>query len=274
MPVPLPPSAPRRPHPLAAHGVTRTDDWYWLADRDDPAVIDYLRAENEYADAVLAPMEPLQRRLFEEIRNRVQETDAGPPFRHGPWWYFSRTVRGQQYPIMCRRADRDRSLEAPDVARDARSQEAGKLNEQVLLDENALAETGDYLAVGVFDVSPDHATLAYATDFDGSESYTLRFKDLASGSDHPDVIEGVYYGSAWAIDNLHVLLRETGRCHATVAGLAAPARGVGGRRAGLSGGRRAVLRRGGPVAFGEADRHRYRKQDLVRNQVDRRRLPR
>ena len=110
MPVPLPPSAPRRPHPLAAHGVTRTDDWYWLADRDDPAVIDYLRAENEYADAVLAPMDPLQRRLFEEIRNRVQETDAGPPFRHGPWWYFSRTVRGQQYPIMCRRADRDRSL--------------------------------------------------------------------------------------------------------------------------------------------------------------------
>ncbi len=202
MPVPLPPSAPRRPHFLAAHGDTRTDDWYWLADRDDREVIGYLRAENEYADAVLAPTESLQQQLFEEIRNRVQETDAGPPFRHGRWWYFSRTLEGQQYPIMCRRADPERSLAGPDVAREARSQEAKTPDEQVLLDENALAENNEYLAVGVFDVSPDHATLAYATDFDGSESYTLRFRDLESGADHPDVIEGVYYGSAWAADNV------------------------------------------------------------------------
>jgi oligopeptidase B len=186
---------------LAAHGDTRTDDWYWLADRDDPEVIGYLRAENEYADAILAPTQTLQQQLFEEIRNRVRETDAGPPFRHGPWWYFSRTVEGQQYPIMCRRADRERSLAAPDVVRDARSETAVK-REDVLLDENALAGDSDYLAVGVFDVSPDHTTLAYATDFDGSESYTLRFKNLESGAEHPDVIEGVYYGSAWAPDNV------------------------------------------------------------------------
>jgi oligopeptidase B len=196
--MPPPPAAPRHPYPLTAHGVTRIDDWYWMADRDDPEVIAYLEAENSYADRVLAPTEALQEELFQEIRSRVRETDAGPPARSGGWWYYSRTEEGRQYPIMCRRPDGARNLDAGIVAAEAR---AGRPDDEVVvLDENELA-AGDYLAVGVFDVSPDHTLLAYATDLDGSEEYTLQVRNLADGTDHADIIAGVYYGSAWAMDN-------------------------------------------------------------------------
>jgi len=199
---PAPPVAARRPHGLTAHGQVRVDDWYWLADRSDPEVLAYLQAENDYAETILAPTVPLQHTLFDEIKRRVAETDVGPPTRHGPWWYWSRTLEGQQYRVMCRRPDPDRSLRAEDVIADARAaRPAGETGEQVLLDENLLAGGSDYLGVGVFDVSPDHNTLAYATDLDGSETYTLRFRDLVTGRDYDDVIEGVYYGSAWAMDN-------------------------------------------------------------------------
>jgi oligopeptidase B len=201
MPSSHPPIAPRRPHEIVAHGQVRVDDWYWLSDREDPTVLAYLEAENEYTDEVLAPTRKLQESLFEEIKGRVQETDAGPPTRHGPWWYFSRTLEGKQYPIMCRRPDPTRTLTASEVAIDARSRPGDETGEVVLLDENLIGAGKDYLAVGVFDVSPDHSVLAYAVDLDGSESYTLRFRDLATGIDHADVVEGVYYGSAWALDN-------------------------------------------------------------------------
>jgi oligopeptidase B len=198
----IPPAAPRRPHWLEAHGRRRLDEWYWLADRTDPEVLAYLRAENDYADALLAPTLSLQQQLYEEIKSRVAETDAGPPTRDGVWWYWSRTSEGQQYRVMCRRPDVGRSLRAEDVVADARrGRSAEETGEQVLLDENVLAEGSAYLAVGVFDVSPDQRILAYATDLDGSESYTLRFRDLETGLDHDDVITGVYYGSAWALDN-------------------------------------------------------------------------
>jgi oligopeptidase B len=187
---------------LEAHGDIRTDDWYWLADRGNPEVLEYLRAENEYADAVLAPTLPFQQQLFEEIKSRVAETDAGPPTRHGSWWYWSRTVEGQQYPVLCRRPDPNRSLRAEEVVADARSGQAAVVTgEQILLDENLLAGSSAYLSVGVFDISPDQRILAYATDLDGAELHTLRFRNLDRGEDYGDVIEGVYYGSAWATNN-------------------------------------------------------------------------
>ncbi len=201
-PAPVPPLAERRPHRLEAHGDVRTDDWYWLNDRDDPAVLAYLRAENDHTDAVLAPTEELQRVLFDEIKGRVAETDAGPPTLDGAWWYWYRTTEGLQYRTWCRRPDPGRSLGAAQVAAEARSgRPAAETGEQVILDENALAAGGDYLAVGVFDVSPDHRTLAYAVDREGSERFALRFRDLDTGEDHPEVVEGVYYSSAWAADS-------------------------------------------------------------------------
>lgn len=174
------------------------DDWYWLRDKDDPEVIAYLEAENDFTAVVLGPTESLQGELFEAIRSRVAETDAGAPIRHGDWWYFNRTREGSQYPIACRLRDEKRLLGAAGVTEIARR--GVSASEQTLLDENALA-TGDYLALGVFDVSPDHSLLAYAADHDGSETFTLRFKDLDNGDDLADEIAGVYYGSAWAADN-------------------------------------------------------------------------
>jgi oligopeptidase B len=199
---PLPPIAPRRPQRLTAHGRTRIDDWYWLANREDPDVIKYLEAENQYASAVLASTETLQHELFEAIRSRVRETDAGPPSRKGNWWYYSRTYEGKQYSTLCRRPDPGRRLSATDAADDARSGRSPEdLQEQVVLDENALAEGSDYFELGVLDISPDQSILAYATDRDGSERYSLRFKDLTSGEHLPDQVEGVYYGSAWSSDS-------------------------------------------------------------------------
>ena len=96
-----PPVAPRRPTVLRAHGDERVDDWFWLRDRDDPQVREYLEAENAYTRDVMARTEPLQQQLFEEIKSRVQETDASAPVRKGPYEYFSRTIEGRQYGIQC-----------------------------------------------------------------------------------------------------------------------------------------------------------------------------
>jgi oligopeptidase B len=195
--MPTPPRAPRRPYVLIAHDDKREDDWYWLRDRDDPEVIAYLNAENAYTAEMLAPLEPLQGRLFEQIRGRIKESDTSAPSRKGPWWYYSRTVEGQQYAVHCRRPDPERRLTAIEAMAAA---EAGVEGEVILLDENQAAGGSDYFALGVFDISPDHDLLAYAIDLSGGERYTLRFRDLHTGVDLEDRIEDVYYGSAWAAD--------------------------------------------------------------------------
>ncbi|MDA8063113.1 MAG: S9 family peptidase [Actinomycetota bacterium] len=194
---PTPPVAPRRPHRVVTPGQEpRDDDWFWLRDRDDPEVLAHLRAENAYLEAVLAPTEELQEQIFEEIRSKVVETDADAPVRDGQWWYWNRTVEGLSYGIACRRHDPDRRLSAEEVLADAR---AGRADlESVILDQNELAAGSESFALGVFDVSPDHRVLAYAIDLDGDERYSLRFRDLEAGSDLPDRVEDVTYGSAWS----------------------------------------------------------------------------
>jgi oligopeptidase B len=191
------PAARSRPHVIDDLGGTRVDDYYWLAERDDPEVLTYLEAENAYADAVLAPTTDLQAELYASIKARVVETDVDAPARHGAWWYWTRTVEGEQYAIFCRRHDPDHRLEATAVLAEATADTG---DETVILDENVLAGDSDYFALGVWDLSPDHTLLAYAIDLDGSEQYSLRFRDLATGEDRPDRIEGVTYGSAWSAD--------------------------------------------------------------------------
>jgi len=190
-----PPVAPRHPKRLVAHGEVRVDDWYWLNDRDDPAVLAHLRAENAYAEAIAAPSAQLRGRLYEQIRARIQEDDLSAPARNRDWWYWRRTEEGRQYRIYCRLADPDRLLDAP-AALQAAIDGAG----DVILDENAEAEGHAFHALGVFDVSPDQRLLAHAADHDGSERHALRFRDLASGRDLPDEIDDVSYGSAWSAD--------------------------------------------------------------------------
>jgi oligopeptidase B len=170
---------------LSRHGDDRVDDWYWLRERDNPEVLAHLEAENAYADAILEPTKPLQDRIYDEIKLRVQETDTTAPIPYGPWEYYTRTFEGKQYAVHCRRAR--------GAAADA--------GEQVLLDENVAAEGHVYFSLGGFAVAPDHRHVAYAVDTTGGERMTLRFRDLDTGEDLPDVVENVSYGLAWADDS-------------------------------------------------------------------------
>ncbi len=189
-----PPVAPRRPHVLVAHGDERVDDWWWLRSdtRDDPEVLAHLEAENAYTQAALAHTEDLQAGLFEEIKARIKETDLDVPFAKDDWWYYSRTEQGLQYPVNCRRHGH---LDAP---------------EQVVLDENVVAGDRGFFALGTFDVSPGHGLLLYSTDFNGSELFTMRVRDLGSGTDREDEIPATYYGTAWADDGTFFYVKTDG----------------------------------------------------------------
>ena len=168
----------------------RIDDWYWLADREDPAVIEHLVAENTYTEAVTAATTGLRDQLFKEMVARIEETDLSVPARKGPWLYYSRTVKGSNYGIHCRRP--------------AGTGDEAEGDEEVILDENILAEGHDYFALGNLAISPDHRWLAYSTDTSGGERYTMRFRDLDNGDESTESLVDTSYGVAWANDNATV----------------------------------------------------------------------
>ena len=190
-----PPRAKQVPSPRTFHGDTVTDEYAWLADKDDPDTIGYLKAENAYTDAVTAPLAPLRDQVFEEIKARTQESDLSVPVRKGGWWHYSRTVEGEQYPVHCRRAVRPGEV-IPPIPADGKPLDG----EEVLLDGNELARGHDFFSLGTFRTSPDQRWLAFSTDFDGNERFTLRIKDLATGAMLPDDVPDSYAGCAWALD--------------------------------------------------------------------------
>ena len=176
-----PPVAERRPHVTTIHGATRSDDYFWLREKNAPGVTAYLEAENAYAAAVLAPTEALQSALYDEMLSHIKQTDLSVPYRLGEYLYYSRTEEGKQYPIYARkRGDAD----AP---------------EEITLDLNALAEGLDFLGLGTYEVSDDGSLLAYSLDTTGYRQYALAVKDLRSGAIVLDGIERVT-SLAWASD--------------------------------------------------------------------------
>lgn len=178
-----PPIAQRRPTRFEIHGDVRWDDYFWLRQRDDPAVLAYLEAENAYTEAMMAHTVALQATLYEELRGRIQENDATYPDQIDDFFYYQRTETGRQYPIFCRRQG---GMDAP---------------ESVLLDVNELAAGHPYAHVGNFRVSPDHRLLAYSFDGAGDETYTLLVKDLATGNLFAERIRNTYYGLEWGNDS-------------------------------------------------------------------------
>ncbi|HXV86203.1 MAG TPA: hypothetical protein VD793_05875, partial [Gemmatimonadales bacterium] len=180
---PRPPQAMIKPAQLEHHGHVRSDPYFWLRERDNPQVIAYLEAENAYMEAVMAHTKPLQERLFQEIRDRIKQTDETVPYRLDDYYYYTRFEDGKDYPIHARK---HRSLDAP---------------EQVMLDVNHLAKGHTFFAVGGRQVSYGQDLLAYATDTVGRRIYTLRFKNLTTGQDLPDAIPAVTGNMAWANDN-------------------------------------------------------------------------
>ncbi len=190
-----PPQAKQIPSPRTFHGDTFTDEFAWLADREDPDTIGYLEAENAYTDAATASLAPLREQIFSEIKARTQESDLSVPVRKGGWWHYSRTVEGKQYPVWCRRAVRPGEV-VPPMAEDGKPLDG----EEELLDGNELAAGHDFFSLGAFRTSPDQRWLAYSTDFSGNERFTLRVKALATGADLPDEIPDTYAGCAWSLD--------------------------------------------------------------------------
>ncbi|MEJ3748361.1 S9 family peptidase [Actinomycetes bacterium KLBMP 9797] len=190
-----PPVAKRVPAERTHHGDTVIDEYAWLANKEDPETIEYLKAENAFTETATAHLAGLRERLFEETKRRTQETDLSVPSRKGAYWYYTRTVEGQQYGIQCRRAVRPGETAPPSTADGAPLD-----GEEVLLDGNALAEGHEFFSLGTFDVSPDGRWLAYSTDFAGDERFTLRVKDLSTGEVLADEVPDTFYGSAWSAD--------------------------------------------------------------------------
>ena len=146
-------------------------------------MISYLEAENAYTADVMAPTKPLQEKLYREILGRIQETDLSVPVKRDDYFYYTRTEEGKAYSVQCRKHG---NLDAP---------------EEILLDSNVLAEGQKYFRLGNFAVSPDHRLLAYSTDVEGDETYTIYVKNLETGELLPDRIANTYYTLEWANDN-------------------------------------------------------------------------
>ncbi|UCC75155.1 MAG: S9 family peptidase [Gemmatimonadota bacterium] len=178
-----PPAALIRPQPLEMHGHVRTDNYYWLREREDPEVIAYLEAENAYTEAMLAHTEAFREALFEEIKGRIKQTDLSVPFFRDGFYYYTKTEEGKDYPIYARKKG---SLDA---------------EEEILVDVNELAEGHGFTSVRWPAVSSDGNIIAFAQDTVGRRFYDVRFKDLETGELHPDEIDAVTGNMTWANDN-------------------------------------------------------------------------
>jgi oligopeptidase B len=185
------PHAPRRPTQLTNFGDTRVDDYFWLRDREDPGVLAYLQAENDFAASALAETEELRDRVYEEIVARIEETDVSAPVRWGAWWYYTRTFEGRSYPVHCRRPRGDGAFPAS----------LDEQHEQVLLDENALAEGHAFCSVGVLEVAPSHGLAAVGVDFVGDERHSVSFRSLDGRVTPSETIANVGYSVAWSSDD-------------------------------------------------------------------------
>jgi oligopeptidase B len=176
------PVAPVRPRYQILHDEDRTDNYHWLREKSNPDVLAYLEAENAYTAAGMRHTEALQATLYQEILGRIKETDAAVPYRRDGYWYYTRTVQGQNYPLFCRKRG---TLDAP---------------EEIYLDQNVLARDHKFHSLGGLDVSPDGTKLLYLEDVTGFREYTLYVKDLTAG-ENVDSIPNVWNGTAWASDN-------------------------------------------------------------------------
>lgn len=194
-----PPIAERRPSRREHHNDVFVDDYEWLRDKDSADTLRHLEAENAYTETLTAHLDPLREQLFEEIRSRTQETDMSVPVRKDDWWYYSRIVTGQQYSLRCRVPVSDPDDWTPPVPGEKANE-----GEQVLLDANHEAEGHEFFQLGAFSVSDDQQWLAWSTDTEGDERYTLRIRRISDGHVLPTTIENIGAGATWSPDGQHL----------------------------------------------------------------------
>lgn len=183
MPAPI---APKKPRVRTLHGEVTDDPWFWLRNKEDADVITHIEAENAYTTEILKPTETLQETIFNEIKNRTQESDLAVPAQKGDYWYSTRTEEGKSYTI------RVRMRGGPDGP------------SQLVLDENAEAEGEEYFRLGNFSVSADHRFVAYSTDTNGAESYTTRIRNIETQVEVSDVLTECRYGLVWSAEGTHL----------------------------------------------------------------------
>ena len=176
-----PPKAEKNPLKITLHGDTRIDNYAWLKDPKwpevkEPKILDYLKLEKSYTEAFFKPLITLQEELYQELKGRIQEEDCTYPIKNGDYLYYDRTEQGKDYTIHCRKKGENQK-------------------EEILLDENELAQGNTFFNLGIFELSHDHQLLAYATDTSGRERYTLRIRDLKTGNLLPDVLENTLAGT-------------------------------------------------------------------------------
>src|ERR1041384_5216874 len=179
---PQPPMAEKKTKTTNIHGTTLVDDYFWLREKTNPAVMAHLKAEDEYAETVMKPTKPLQEKLYNEMLSHIKQTDKNVPYRWGNYFYYTRTEEGKQYQIYCRRKG---SLDAP---------------EEIVLDENELAKGQKFMSINTFLPSDDGNLLAYSTDNTGYRQFLLQVKDLRTGQILPEKIERTT-SVVWASDN-------------------------------------------------------------------------
>ena len=182
--VPKPPQAKIAPKTTQIHGYTVVDDYAWLTDKSktNPEVLSYLKAEDDYANAMMKSTEPFRNVLYDEMLARIKETDENVPYKMGNYFYYTRTEKGKQYPIYCRKKG--------DL----------KAAEEITLDMNKMAENQKFFSIGAYNVSDDGNLLAFSTDTSGFRQYKLHVKDLRDGKIIENIAERVT-SVAWANDN-------------------------------------------------------------------------
>ena len=173
-----------KPKEMKIHDHARVDNYYWLNERENAEVINYLKAENTYLDAVMAPVKPFQEQLFQEMKGRIKEKDESVPVKDGNYFYYAKFIEGGEYPLYCRKKG---DLTAP---------------EEILLDGNKLAKGKAYFNVGGYEISDNESIMAYGVDTISRRNYTVRFKDLKTGKLFKDQLKNTEGGSyAWSADN-------------------------------------------------------------------------
>ena len=199
-PRPAVPHAPQRPRERTHHGDTVIDPYDWLRDKDDPATIAYLEAENAWAEDTTAHLADLREQIFGEIKGRTLETDMSVPLRHDRWWYYARTVEGSQYAIRCRAP-----LAGPDDWDPPVVTPGSPVpGEEILLDANVEAEGHDFFSMGAFSVSDDGDLLAWSVDTAGDERYTIRVRRISTGEVLPGTVTGAAAGATWSADGRYL----------------------------------------------------------------------
>lgn len=178
-----PPVAAVKPERLEKHGDVRIDNYYWLNQRENQEVIDYLNEENNYYNTLTAHTKPLQEELFKEMKSRIKEDDSSVPYKYNGYWYITRYETGKDYPIYARKKE---TLDAP---------------EEIMFDCNEMAKGHSYFNLSGISISEDNTWAAYGVDLVSRRQYTIQVKNLKTGEILPLKIENTTGGSTWAGDN-------------------------------------------------------------------------